>query len=153
MYAYVHAYKHEYIYVRVCVIIAPYLCLLSWNKFLFSDIPLKGQRMSVTSYLILCKLISYSTTNIPQYFVILNPTLGEINDLQSWGRFYGLSRNMQGSASGKNSESKKKTKNRWFRINISFPLVNVDEICLVAFCVMKREVVRPREQLVECGLA
>lgn len=60
---------------------------------------------------------------------------------------------MQGSASGKNSESKKKTKNRWFRINISFPLVNVDEICLVAFCVMKREVVRPREQLVECGLA
>lgn len=53
----------------------------------------------------------------------------------------------------KNSESKKKTKNRWFRINISFPLVNVDEICLVAFCVMKREVVRPREQLVECGLA
>lgn len=152
MHTYMHTNMNTYMYVSVLLL--PHISVFCLGiYFFFSDIPLKGQRMSVTSYLILCKLISYSTTNIPQYFVILNPTLGEINDLQSWGRFYGLSRNMQGSASGKNSESKKKTKNRWFRINISFPLVNVDEICLVAFCVMKREVVRPREQLVECGLA
>lgn len=53
----------------------------------------------------------------------------------------------------KNRESKKEEEKGRFRINISFPLVNVDELCLVAFCVMKREAVRPRVQLVECGLA
>lgn len=82
MHTYMHTNMNTYMYVSVLLL--PHISVFCLGiYFFFSDIPLKGQRMSVTSYLILCKLISYSTTNIPQYFVILNPTLGEINDLQS----------------------------------------------------------------------
>lgn len=82
MHTYMHTNMNTYMYVSVLLL--PHISVFCLGiNFFFSDIPLKDQRMSVTSYLILCKLISYSTTNIPQYFVILNPTLGEINDLQS----------------------------------------------------------------------